>query len=447
MYTDCTSHQIHRKELAESRAEAINALHVREAFLATISHELRTPLAAIMGLLELLNPEIKTLENQELLSSAQQSAKRLSLLVNDILDFSKIEAEQFILDSEDGNIFDELGPVLRTFEAMAKNNNIDFIVNWSSTPLAIASLDWSRVIQILSNVINNAIKFTHVGAVVIRIQHTSTILQITVQDSGCGMTQKQLSLVYQPFVQADRSISRKFGGSGLGMAIVKKLVDLMSGTITITSQLGLGTSIEILLPAKFKALSLCKTKSIYTENEQLMNWLLSWQVPVAVIPKSNIPKLKHCFDNIYPDLLLKQICENENNHSVNQAMPSYCGFILVVDDDPINRLIFTKQLKYLRIAFYCVSDGQQAYEYLLNNVGKVDMVITDCHMPIMNGYELTQKIRQNPNTKHIPVIGCTAEDSRINADKAIKTGMNIVIYKPYTLETLIKTITEFYISP
>ncbi|WP_322802903.1 ATP-binding protein [Vibrio alfacsensis] len=444
IYTDCTTHQIQRKELAESRAEAIKALHAREAFLAMISHELRTPLAAIMGLLELLSPEIKKLENRELFSSAQQSAKRLNLLVNDILDFSKIEAGQTLLDTENGNIFDELSPQLRTFEAMAKNNNIDFIVNWSSTHLAIASLDWARLNQIVSNIINNAIKFTQVGSVVVTIQQTSSTLQITVRDSGCGMTKEQLSQIYQPFVQADRSISRKFGGSGLGMSIVKKLMDLMNGTITINSEPDIGTSIELLLPVDFKPLSLCKTKSVYTNNGRLMNWLLSWNVPVALAPGANTIRLKHNFSSIYPDLLLKQICETEEeNDSPYPTHLSYSGFVLVADDDQINRLLFTKQLNRLGVAHHCVSDGKEAYDYLVSHVEHIDMVITDCHMPIMNGYQLAEKIRQNPNTQNIPVIGCTAEDSRLVTDKALNAGMTSIIYKPYTMAILEKTITAY----
>ncbi|MGR5159900.1 ATP-binding protein [Vibrio owensii] len=441
--TDITSYQAQQKQIDASRLDALHALKARDAFLAMISHELRTPLAAIIGVLDLLNSEIKQRDNRELFLSAQSSANRLNLLVNDILDFSKIEAGQMQLDPTEGCIFDELSSQLRTFEAMAKTKEIEFLVQWCPTNLANATFDWSRLNQIVNNIISNAIKFTKYGSVVVKIQHSSSELQILVRDSGCGMTKEQLTHVYQPFVQADHTISRRFGGSGVGMSIVKNLVDLMSGTIAIDSEYSIGTSVDIRIPIDFSSIQIESLGYAFSEQPNVSAWLDSLGVSLFASQQNDIIEVRNFPGNVYPDLLINQLKESDS--SSKPELNLYLGFtgtVLVADDDPINRLVFQKQLSKLGVKHVCVNDGKAAYEYLRNNSNKVDLLLTDCHMPLMDGYELTEAIRNDSRLVDLPIIGCTAEDSRMAAQRAEQAGMNTVIYKPYSIDVLAQVIKK-----
>nr|WP_086940897.1 hybrid sensor histidine kinase/response regulator [Thaumasiovibrio occultus] len=445
VFQDITTLKRKEGEIDAARIEALNALKARETFLAMISHELRTPLAAIMGLLELLSPEIKKPENKELFSSAQQSANRLNLLVNDILDFSKIEAKQMQLDITTGNIFTELSTQLRPFEALAINKNIDLSVKWQPTPYATADFDWLRLSQIVSNVLNNAIKFTSQGAVVVTIEQTADQLMIGVKDTGCGMTPEQLEHMFTPFSQGDRSISRKFGGTGLGMSIVKNLVAMMGGEIHVESQVNLGTAVKITIPCQFELLQLPLEGRYCADNPIAALWVQSWGLTLAEPENEGVVALSSHERNVYPDGLLKQIHRHIDSEDTVLVAPTalYSALILVADDDPINRLLFKKQLTKLGVNCQCVEDGVKAYEYLDQHYTEVDLVITDCHMPNLNGYDLTEKIRANPLLRNIPVIGCTAEDSRIAAERAISVGMDDMIYKPYTLEVLTAALAQY----
>ncbi|WP_185067039.1 ATP-binding response regulator [Vibrio ponticus] len=448
MFTDCTQLKKQEVQLHNSNQQALSALRARDNFLATISHELRTPLSAIIGLLELLKPDLVSDVNRELFSSAQASASQLNLLVSDILDLSKIEANQMHLDIIESNIFYELSPPLKTFEALAKNKELEFVVNWHPSINAIAKLDWLRVTQILNNLLSNAIKFTEFGSVLVTVRHDSNQLLITVRDSGCGMTNEQMINIYQPFTQADATISRKFGGTGLGLSIVKNLIELMDGDIELESTPGVGSLIKITIPAQFKPLILPNNNASFaTNNNDFLNqWLKAFNL------KSDSPfpgeglTIATNEKNLYPDSILTYLYQSSTLPAIpGQFVAPSCQacFVLVADDDPINCLLFKKQLNKLGINHHCVSDGSDAYQYLIKHKASVSLLITDCHMPIMNGYDLTASLRQNADFVGLPIIGCTAEDSRIAADRAKSSGMNDVLYKPYTLESLSQMITLY----
>ncbi|OLQ91857.1 hypothetical protein BIY21_12640 [Vibrio ponticus] len=448
MFTDCTQLKEQEVQLHNSNQQARNALKARDNFLATISHELRTPLSAIIGLLELLKPDLVSDTNRELFSSAQASASRLNLLVSDVLDLSKIEANQMHLDIVESNIFYELSPPLKTFEALAMSKGLEFVVNWHPSINAIAKLDWLRVIQILNNLLSNAIKFTEFGSVVVAVRHDSNQLSITVRDSGCGMSHEQMLNIYQPFTQADATISRKFGGTGLGLSIVKNLLELMDGDIELESTPGIGSLIKITIPAQFKPLILPNYDVSFTtsKNYFLNQWLKAFNLISDSSVTGESLTIATNEKNLYPDSILTNLYQSSTMPAIpGQFVAPSCQacFVLVADDDPINCLLFKKQLNKLGIEHHCVSDGNDAYLYLVEHKSSVSLLITDCHMPIMNGYDLTATLRQNADFADLPIIGCTAEDSRIAADRAKSSGMNDVLYKPYTLESLSQMITLY----
>ncbi|KFK56810.1 hybrid sensor histidine kinase/response regulator [Vibrio vulnificus] len=436
--------------LRESNRAALQAVEARNQFLAVVSHELRTPIAAMLGLMEILSHRLSNSESQQLLDNAIRSAERLSLHVNDILDFSKIEASQLQLDIQEYRIIEELGPVLRSFEASAQLKGLQFNVDWQPTAYIDAQYDALRVNQIVSNLLSNAVKFTEVGQIKVAISCDEKALSIEIVDTGCGMTEAQLECIFQPFVQADTSITRRFGGTGLGMSIVKSLLDLMGGTIAFHSELEQGTKVSVWIPVKGCAYTSDIEVTHYLgASDLVMAWFEKWSTRRNVA--HGVPKFVDWslspMDNLYPDLLLKQWLAHESNNvrlPNEQVTCQLQGRVLIVDDEPINRLLMQKQLKEIGITSVALADGEQAYRYLQQHAEGIDLLITDCHMPIMDGFELTAKTRSDIlsfATK--PIVGCTAEDSRIAAEKATSAGMDKVIYKPYSLAQLQRVLAHY----
>ncbi|MCR9388653.1 hybrid sensor histidine kinase/response regulator [Vibrio metoecus] len=443
LFNDITELKETEQALRQSNEQALQAVEARNHFLAVVSHELRTPIAAMLGLMEILASRLKSSENQLLLTNAISSAERLKLHVNDILDFSKIEAEQLKLDIATYNLADELGPLLRGFEARAQLNQVEFDVIWLPNPLLVVDFDALRFNQIVTNLLSNAIKFTEQGRVVVKVDVTPEQLNLVVEDSGCGMTQQQIDSIFVPFVQADSTITRRFGGTGLGMSIVANLIELMQGRIDITSQFGQGTQVSVSIPVA--------TQPCHEFQDQVL--ALSYRSPYLLWAKAlgiRVQDGGHFVDqnshNIYPDLLLNMLREVANDAS-EKIEPTQSrllkGHVLVADDDAINRLLMRKQLSELGLSATLVNDGRQALEALLENPQQYDLLITDCHMPNLDGFALTRKVKQEITQFQGAVIGCTAEDSRFAAEQAQQAGMDKVIYKPYTLANLRKVLSRY----
>lgn len=453
VFDDISELKKKERALKASNLKAIQAIEAREHFLAVISHELRTPIAAMLGLMELLEQDLDRPESKELLRSAMQSAERLKLHVNDILDFSKVDANQLQLDVHSGNVYEELGPSLRSFEKVVEQKSLVFEVNWVPSPYALVNLDWLRVNQIINNLLSNAVKFTDKGKISVGLHVCSNQLELSVQDTGCGMNANQMEALFQPFMQGDKSISRRFGGTGLGMSIVKSLVDIMTGTIEVVSQQGEGTTITVRLPMTSQALDLTGLGPIYTENKQIQRWLNNWQVTLDEFElKHDVIESDSHYSNVYPDLIQKKL----NNTSMQQpqkALTTECrwsGRVLVVDDDAINRLLFKRQFEKLGVCCQLAASAAEALDHLQQSqtehkFAPISLVITDCHMPDMDGYRLTQKLKANHDFCELPVIGCTAENSRNVIEKAQQKGMESVLFKPYNLEDL-KLLCEQYLS-
>lgn len=440
---DLTRWEKQQRELEISNKKAQEAIKARDLFLAIVSHELRTPIAAMIGLMELLSTKIENKDDMELLSNAQLSAERLKLLVSDILDISKMEANQLHLESKTSNIYDELCPIFRTFESNARLNNLNFKLDWKVDSISRASLDWLRVTQILNNLLNNAIKFTENGFVLVTVKTSSEQLQLSITDTGCGMSDQQIARAFQPFAQGDRSISRRYGGTGLGITVVQRLVNMMNGDLKIESKLGLGTKVSVSLPIKGTASPVKVVTPMHSEDREILAWFKAWKVDNQMNDYSQAIERSTQWQNLYPDLLLSDI--TAQGKSVTHAPASeyhFTGTVLIADDDPINRLLFAKQLKRFGLKTVIVKDGQEAMEELENSETLVDIIITDCHMPNMDGYQLTEKIRSLDKLKHLPIIGCTAEDSKLVIEKAERVGMDQVIYKPYSFEELACAIEE-----
>ncbi|WP_162811364.1 ATP-binding protein [Vibrio cholerae] len=443
LFNDITELKETEQALRQSNEQALQAVEARNHFLAVVSHELRTPIAAMLGLMEILASRLKSSESQLLLTNALSSAERLKLHVNDILDFSKIEAQQLQLDIGLYNLADELGPLLRGFEASAKLKEIEFDVIWSPNSLLLANFDALRFNQIVTNLLSNAIKFTEQGRVVVKVDVTPEQLNLVVEDSGCGMTQQQIDSIFVPFVQADSTITRRFGGTGLGMSIVANLIELMNGKIEVKSEFEQGTQIKVNLPLVTQTCDEFRGQVVATSYRSPY---MLWAKALGMRVEENEEWVEQSGHNIYPDLLLNRLRE-VSNLTQAQAEPAHSrllqGHVLVADDDAINRLLIKKQLSELGLSATLVSDGLQAFEKLSQHPEQYDLLITDCHMPHLDGFALTRKVKQEISLFKGAVVGCTAEDSRLAAEQALQAGMDKVIYKPYTLANLRKVLSRY----
>ncbi|MCG9642195.1 response regulator [Vibrio sp. Isolate34] len=225
--------------------------------------------------------------------------------------------------------------------------------------------------------------------------------------------------------------------------MVQRLVNMMNGDLKIESKLGLGTKVSVSLPIKGTASPIKVVTPMYSEDREILAWLKAWKIDNQMNDYSQEIERSTQWQNLYPDLLLSDI--TAQGKSVTHTPASeyhFTGTALIADDDPINRLLFAKQLKRFGLKTVIVKDGQEAMEELENSETLVDIIITDCHMPNMDGYQLTEKIRSLDKLKHLPIIGCTAEDSKLVIEKAERVGMDQVIYKPYSFEELACAIEE-----
>lgn len=247
---DITERKENEKRLIRAMREAKAANEAKSEFLATISHELRTPLNAIIGFNQCLLMEMDgaiNAQQQESLKKIEKSAFHLLNLINDVLDLAKIEANKVDLETSPQNIVELTHSCLEEIQLLIKQKNLTLIQNIPSSPILI-EMDPIRMRQVLLNLLSNAVKFTETGSITVTVLNDVHHVEIHVQDTGIGLTAEEMSKIFHPFTQADSSITRKYGGTGLGLVISKKIIDLHGGTITIQSEKGQGSTFIVSLP-------------------------------------------------------------------------------------------------------------------------------------------------------------------------------------------------------
>lgn len=375
------------KELAE------HATQTKTNFLSNISHEIRTPMNAIIGLTDLLMPGEKEEERLEYLHAIKFSGDNLLRLINDLLDLSKIEANKMNLDSQPFPIKE----LLRQFEKVMsyltkeKQLGLKFVVD-KKLPNLLAG-DQVRLNQILLNLGSNAVKFTEKGEVRFEVKLEPTKLdlfwlEITMADTGIGISEDKLSLIFDSFEQAEKYISRKFGGTGLGLTITHKLVELMGGSISVVSKRGEGSVFTVRIP----------------------------------------------LGKVAGDLT------NELRYSALAEKDLKGCRILIVEDNKINILLVSRLLKSWKANFEVAENGLEAQEMLKEQ--RFDLILLDLQMPIMNGFELMEKLRKGEAGPQIaiPVMALTADAYEQTRGKALSLGFNDFITKPIQADDLYQKI-------
>lgn len=391
-------------QLKDARLKAESMGRQRAQFFAQMNHEIRTPLNGILGVTELLKPHVDKPEATALLQELENSGNLLMSIVNEVLDFSKVEAGQVRLENLPLDLKSLLESAAAHYRRLAASKNVALTLYVAPDPMPLVMGDPMRLNQILHNILSNALKFTREGEIGVRlVRQPDGSMSIQVADTGIGMTQEQLASFFIPFQQASADTARRFGGTGLGMSIVKMLVDTMGGQIRVDSQPGRGTTVSVNLPLPDAPVSL------FAEDRQVL------------APEQ-------------------------------AAWLGRCGSlaILCADDDPINRMVLQAMLESYGVRPVMAEDGHEAVR--LAGLQRFDAYLIDISMPGMDGIETLSTLREGDRRGHGPIpipipipmaIATTANVLRDDVDAYLSSGFDMHLPKPILrddIEAVLKSI-------
>ncbi len=407
---DVTAHKQAEQDLIVAKNQAEMANRAKDSFLATMSHEIRTPLTGMLGMLEVLSLTPLNHDQNETLQAAWESARNLLRIVNDILDWSKIEAGKLHLTPHATSIPQLLQEVINTYSRVASAKSLVLRQHIDTRISPAHIVDALRLSQVLNNFVSNAIKFTHSGEISLSATLLEKIdsgerIRFAVKDTGIGIARDAQQHLFRRFQQESVNTARMFGGTGLGLAICKSLVDLMDGQIELVSEPGEGSTFSITLT-----------------------------LPVSGVPGEAL---------------------QTQNLTVEQraVKPLFDGgadapLVLAVDDHPINRDLLVRQIKLLGLRAETAENGAEAL--LMWREKAFALIISDCHMPEMDGYALSRAIRKTESEKGLPrtvIIAWTANALPKENEQCFASGMDDLLVKPANLAQLKKTLAKWLSIP
>ncbi|MCL1858905.1 MAG: ATP-binding protein [Oscillospiraceae bacterium] len=400
-------------EIMRAKSDAEQANRAKTEFLSNMSHEIRTPMNAILGMTQIAEQSDNLKKIQECVEKIESSSRHLLSILNDILDMSKIEAGKLSLSEEETKLSERILFAVSLMQSKAEKNNIE-ITHDINVKRDFVMADSMRLNQVILNILSNAVKFSPDGGRInISVNEIESetdddnsgdwsVYEFSISDQGIGMNEEQIGRLFNSFEQADSSVAKRFGGTGLGLTISKSIIELMSGSIWVKSELGRGTMVFFTVRLK----------------------------TLKTIENPEISGTNNAFDASADD-------DAEKFADLSNIRA------LLVDDIEINRVIVTEMLSVTGIKIEEAFDGRESVELFENSPeGYFDIILMDIQMPVMDGYEAAKEIREmdRPDAKSVKIIAMTANALKSDVEKALNSGMDGHIAKPIEFQSAIQTI-------
>lgn len=427
--------KVQAEELEKQKRKAIELTDAKSKFLASMSHELRTPMNSILGLTELMLEKVdEESRNKERLEVVLNSGKRLMTLINDILDLSKIEAGKIEIIYEDVLLDEIIDEVSGAILPLAHEKGINYEIIRSIDTHSVVNTDRGKVVQVLINLLGNAVKYTDKGKVSLKVSAGNEMLNFDVIDTGIGIAEEEMDLIFEEFAQAHNSKSKRNGGTGLGLAISKKLAEILGGSLTVKSQLNQGSAFTFSVP--FNQVEVFLSEDSISQKDNSLNQDTD---DIMLNPEQQTSDITGTVSEWFDEQKLTEYSDSEianrNENAYNELRMNKSNTdqhsdldVLIVDDDSSTLFTLSEIVKSINCNPILANSGKECLELLETKIP--DLILLDIIMPEMDGFKTIKQIKRNSKWADIPVFAVTAKAMKNDNEIILRHGFSDYIPKP-----------------